>query len=170
MKYITTVNGNDYTIEIVAEKQILVNGEAYELDFQMLGSGGLVSLLLNQQSHEAAVDEHEEGWQVLLRGEVYEATVQDERVYRLAKARGELAADTGEVLVKSPMPGVIVKVPVAVGDAVKMGQTVIILESMKMENELKATRDAVVLAVKVTAGQAVEKNEVLVVIGDADAG
>lgn len=166
MKYITTVNGNEYTIEIEADERILVNGEPYELNFQMLGSGGLVSLLLNQQSFEAAVDEQDEGWHVLLRGEVYEIAVQDERVYRLAQARGELAADTGEVKIKSPMPGVIVKTPVQVGDAVSNGDTVVILESMKMENELKATRDAVVLAVKVTAGQAVEKNEVLIVIGD----
>ncbi len=171
MKYITTVNKKEFSIELLDDKQILVNGESFELDFQMLGSGGLVSLLLNQRSFEGAVDEHDEGWwQVLLRGEVYEATVQDERVYRLAKARGELAADTGEVMIKSPMPGVIVKTPVQVGDTVRQGQTVIILESMKMENELKATRDAVVLTVKVAAGQAVEKNEVLLVIGDADAG
>lgn len=166
MKYITTVNSKEYSIELLDDKQILVNGEPYELDFQMLGSGGLVSLLLNQRSFEAAVDEHDEGWQVLLHGEVYEATVQDERVYRLAQARGELAADTGEVQIKSPMPGTIVKTPVQVGDVVKQGQTVVILESMKMENELKATRDAVVLALKVSPGQAVEKNELLVVIGD----
>lgn len=171
MKYITTVNKKEFSIELLDDKQILVNGDPFELDFQMLGSGGLVSLLLNQRSFEGAVDAHDEGWwQVLLHGEVYEATVQDERVYRLAQARGELAADTGEVMIKSPMPGVIVKTPVQVGDAVSQGQTVIILESMKMENELKATRDAVVLAVKVAAGQAVEKNEVLIVIGDADAG
>lgn len=170
MKYITTVNNNEYSIELLDNKQILVNGEPYELDFQMLGSGGLVSLLLNQRSFEGAVDAQAEGWQVLLHGEVYEATVQDERVYRLAQARGELAADTGEVQVKSPMPGVIVKTPVQVGDAVKQGQTVVILESMKMENELKATRDAVVLAVKVSPGQAVEKNELLLVIGDVSEG
>jgi biotin carboxyl carrier protein len=167
MKYITTVNGNEYTIELQDEGQIVVNGEPFELDFQMLGNGGLVSLLLNQQSFEAAVDEQDGGWQVLLHGEVYEATVQDERVYRLAKARGELAADTGEVQIKSPMPGVVVKVLVQAGDSVVNGQTVAILESMKMENELKATRDAAVLAVKVVPGQAVEKNEVLVVIGDS---
>lgn len=167
MRYITTINGEEYTIDVGEDQTIIVNDKPYEIDFQQLGNGGLVSLLLNTQSFEGAVNETEDGWQVLLRGEVYEATVQDERVYRLAKARGELSADTGEVTIKSPMPGVIVKVPVAVGDIVANGQTVLILESMKMENELKATRDAVVLEIKVTAGSAVEKNEVLVVIGDA---
>jgi biotin carboxyl carrier protein len=170
MKYITTVNGKAYEVEWVDDGEIVVNGERYELDFRMLGSGGLASLLLNQRSFEAAVDEQDGVWHVLLRGEVYEAVVQDERVYRLAQARGKLAADTGEVQIKSPMPGVIVKTPVGVGELVKMGQTVVILESMKMENELKATRDGVLLGVLVKPGQAVEKGEVLVVIGDASQG
>jgi biotin carboxyl carrier protein len=59
-------------------------------------------------------------------------------------------------------------VPVQEGDMVVQGQTVVILESMKMENELKATRDAVVLAVKVKPGAAVEKNQSLLVIGDPE--
>lgn len=167
MKYITTVHGKEYIIEVEHDSPVVkVDGQEYQLDFQQMGAAGVVSLLLNNQSFEGAVHHTEEGWEVLLRGEVYQASVQDERAYRLAKARGELAADTGEVQLKSPMPGVIVTVPVTVGEEVKQGQTVIILESMKMQNELKASRDATVLAINVAAGQAVEKNQVLLVIGD----
>ena len=167
MKYITTINNKEYIIEITDDApHVTVNGERYAFDFQKLGEGGLVSMLLNNRSFEGAVDATAEGWQVLLGGELYEVLVQDERAYRLAKARGQLQADTGEVQVKAPMPGVVIKVPVAVGDVVAQGQTLLILESMKMENELKATRDAMVLSVKAQAGQSVEKNEVLLVIGD----
>lgn len=168
MKYITTINNKEFIIDLRDDGTIQVNNEEYNLDFQQLGSGGLVSMLLDSKSFEGAVDSSSEGWHVLLRGEVYNVTVQDERAYRLAKARGELLADTGEVHVKAPMPGVVVKIPAAVGDEVKQGETVIILESMKMENELKATRDAVVLDIKVTAGEAVEKNQSLVIIGDPE--
>ncbi|MDA0244282.1 MAG: biotin/lipoyl-binding protein [Chloroflexi bacterium] len=168
MKYITTINNREYIIEIADDTpHITVNGEAYAFDFQSLGEGGLVSMLLNNRSFEGAVGETAEGWQVLLGGELYEAVVQDERAYRLAKARGQLQADTGEVQMKAPMPGVVIKVVVAVGDVVTQGQTLVILESMKMENELKATRDAVVLDIRAQAGHSVEKNQVLVVIGDA---
>lgn len=166
MKYITTINNEEFIIELTDGPTIKVNDEVYDFDFQQLGNGGLISMLLNNRSLEAAVDLSDEGWHVLLLGEVYDVTVQDERAYRLAKARGELAADTGEVQVKAPMPGVVVKVPVQVGEAVMQGQTVVILESMKMENELKATRDAVVLDIKVEPGAAVDKNQVLVIIGD----
>lgn len=171
MKYITTINEKEYTIDITDGPTVTVNGEVYPFDFQTLGEGGLVSMLLSNRSYEGAVeggDAHtaEGQWHVLLQGELYEVLVQDERAYRLAKARGQLRTDTGEVALKAPMPGVVIKVPVAVGDVVAQGQTLVILESMKMENELKATRDAVVLAVKTAAGQSVEKNEVLVVIGD----
>lgn len=166
MKYITTIENKEYIIEIGDGSTLVVDGTEYEMDFQQLGEGNLVSLLLNQRSFEGAVTEDDKMWKVLLRGEIYDVTVQDERAYRLAKARGELMADTGEVQIKSPMPGVIVRVAVAVGDEIKQGETAVILESMKMENELKATRDAVVLRVLVNAGDTVEKDQALVIIGD----
>jgi 3-methylcrotonyl-CoA carboxylase alpha subunit len=78
----------------------------------------------------------------------------------------------GEAIVTSPMPGIIVAVPVAVGDFVRRGDKVIILESMKMENELRAPFDGVVTHVYVAAGASVEKDQPLVGIsqeqGDAE--
>jgi len=64
------------------------------------------------------------------------------------------------------MPGLIVSVRVEVGETVKAGQTVVILESMKMQNELKSPRDGVVQKVNVGPGQSVEQNKVLVTIGE----
>lgn len=169
MKYITTINGNEYQVELLEYGRVVVNGKEYDTDVQTLSNSGVVSLIVNNRSYEAAVaPEERDSWQILLNGELYQARVQDERAYRLAKARGELDADTGEVPTKSPMPGVIVSVPVAEGEAVTKGQTLVILESMKMENELKATRDGVVIGVKTSAGASVEKGAVLVIIGDAE--
>ena len=169
MKYITTINGNEYVIELLANGDLKVNDQIYDADLQQLGEGGLVSLLIDNRSYEAAVQSPErDHWQILLEGELYDVQVQDERAYRLAKARGELEADTGVVATRAPMPGVVVRVPVGVDDRVHIGQTMVILESMKMENELKATRAGVVLAVKVSAGDSVEKDAVLVLVGDKD--
>jgi pyruvate carboxylase subunit B len=75
-----------------------------------------------------------------------------------------LAATTGEIMIKSPMPGLIVAVPVSEGQAVKKGQTVVVLESMKMENELKAPRDGMVAAIKIVPRQSVEQHQPLVVL------
>ena len=66
------------------------------------------------------------------------------------------------------MPGIIIATPVAEGDAVSKGDKVVILESMKMENELKAPRDGVVITLAVEPGMGVEKNQVLAVIGEPE--
>jgi biotin carboxyl carrier protein len=169
MKYIAHVGDQEFTIIIDRDDQIIVNGQVYNIDFQQLSEGGMLSLLLNNHSLEAVVEERDETWEVLLRGELYSIYVQDERAYRLAKARGTAVEASGEALVKSPMPGLIVAVPVETGQVVKKGDQVVILESMKMENELRSPRDGVVLRVHVEQGASVEKDQLLVTIGDADA-
>ncbi len=98
---------------------------------------------------------------------VYEAQVLDERALMMAMRRGGLGGGSGEV--PAPMPGLIVTVPVAVGQEVSQGQTVVILESMKMQNELKSPISGVVESVAVEAGQTVDKNQILIVIRDPNA-
>ncbi len=167
MKYYATVEDKEYVIDVEPNK-LLVNGVEYRYDFQELSEAGLVSLLINNRSLEAVVEERDGVSEVLISGELYSVQVQDERAYRLAKARGTVQSVTGEATVKSPMPGIIITVTVAEGDAVAKGDKLIILESMKMENELKSPRDGVVLAVAVEPGASVEKGQVLVVVGDPD--
>ena len=166
MKYITQVDDKEYTIEIGRDDEILVNGEAYRVNLEEASESGLLSLLVNNRSVVAVVEEQDEGWQVLINGELYGVTVQDERAYRLAKARGTLADLSGEVVIKSPMPGIVLTVVAEAGSPVKKGETVVILESMKMENELKAPRDGMVTKIQVSDGASVEKNQPLVIISD----
>ncbi len=78
--------------------------------------------------------------------------------------RAAPAAKAGPVAVQSPMPGKVVKVLVAVGDEVKAGQGVVVVEAMKMENELKAPKDGKVKAVAAKEGQAVEAGQNLVTL------
>jgi biotin carboxyl carrier protein len=168
MNYITTVDGTEYNIR-VEPGLLTVNGEPYEIDFQNLKMAGILSLLINNRSVDAVLEELEPNiWEVLIQGELHTVNVMEERAYRLAKARGTFDTASGDAQVKSPMPGVVLKVPVAEGDEVAKGDTVIILESMKMENELKAPRDGVVLRVSAEPQSAVEKGEVLVIIGDPE--
>lgn len=75
------------------------------------------------------------------------------------------AASTGKSGVKSPLPGVILDIKVNVGDAVKKGQTIIILEAMKMENNINADRDGKIVEIKVNKGDSVLEGADLVVIG-----
>lgn len=74
------------------------------------------------------------------------------------------AATSGEP-VNSPMPGTVLDIKVNVGDSVKAGDTLVVLEAMKMENAIVAPKDAKVVAVNVTKGQSVESGTVLVALG-----
>lgn len=84
---------------------------------------------------------------------------------KLAQAAvGTRAQATGPAAVKSPMPGKVVKVLVKPGDEVKSGQGVVVVEAMKMENELKTPRDGKIKDVKVSEGQAVESGQTLATV------
>lgn len=168
MKYFARVNDKEFEIVIDSEQEVIVNGVPYEIDFQLLHEDSVLSLLLNNRSLEAVINERDDVWEVLTRGELYAVQVQDERMYRLAQARGSGPAVTGEAQVRSPMPGVIVAVAVVEGDAVRQGDKVIILESMKMENELRAPRDGIVSRINVSKGDSVEKDQVLAVISEPE--
>ena len=75
------------------------------------------------------------------------------------------AALAGDVTLEAPMPGTILDVAVKVGDAVKEGQLAVVLEAMKMENELQIPADGTVKAVNVSKGSSVNTSDVLVIIG-----
>jgi len=164
MKYATTVGDQTYLIDINRDGEIVVDGEAHAADLRAIDGLGTFSLLLDTESYEALVEMREGEIGVMLRGRFYPIRVEDERARRLAESARGLAVPSGEVAVKSPMPGLIVAVRVTHGQDVKKGETLVILESMKMENELKSPRDGKVGAVRVEARQAVEQGQTLVTI------
>lgn len=167
MKYVTTIDDKTYTIEINDDKRVIVDGVEYAVDFESVSGQPVYSLLINGRSYEAYVDqsEDEDNWQVLIRGDLFTASVEDEREKRLRAAAGAVSSSTGEFNLKAPMPGLIVTVPVSEGQSVQKGDILAVLESMKMQNELKSPRDGKVGRVKVKAGDNVEQNQVLLIVG-----
>lgn len=161
MKYITTVENKEYVVEIVDEHHVTVDGKTYAVDFESVAGQPVFSLIADGKSHEAYVAAGEDHWQVLLRGHLFPVTVEDEREKRLRSAAGGGVAETGEFNLKAPMPGLVVAVPVSEGQDVKKGQVLLILESMKMQNELKSPRDGKVHRIKVKAGESVEQKQTL---------
>jgi len=86
----------------------------------------------------------------------------DERTRAIRELSAAAAGPAGPAPVIAPMPGLVVRVQVAVGDRVRAGQGIVVMEAMKMENELRAPADGVVRAITVATGQAVEKGTLLV--------
>ncbi|MFN8450007.1 MAG: biotin/lipoyl-containing protein [Anaerolineae bacterium] len=163
MKYVTVINDVRFEIEIGSDGSLKVNGEPREVDFLALGPS-LYSILMDHRSYEMVIEERDGDTEVLMQGRLYTGQVMDERAQLLASRRGGLAVDSGELSIKSPMPGLVVAIPVTEGQAVSKGQTILVLESMKMQNELKAPRDATVQRISVQIGQSVEHNKLLITL------
>lgn len=161
MKYITTVDGKEFEIEVIDEKHIRIGERVVAVDFESVSGQPVFSLILDGKSYESFISESDEGWQVLMRGKQYQITVEDEREKRLRAAAGGGAAEGGEFNLKAPMPGLVVAIPVMEGQEIKKGQVLIILESMKMQNELKSPKDGIVERIRVKAGESVEQKQAL---------
>ena len=165
MKYVTVVNDQSFEIEIDNDGGILVNGELRDVDFLNLG-GSLYSIITENKSLEAVIDDDEGKIAVMMRGQLFETQVLDERAMLLVQRRGGINVTSGDV--NAPMPGLIVMITVELGQKVMQGDTVAILESMKMQNELKSPIAGVVRSIQAEAGQAVDKGDILVEIGSSD--
>lgn len=161
MKYITRVGDREYIIEILDNQQIAIDGEICDVDFDLVSGQPVFSLLIDKQSYEAYVYEDEQGWEVLLRGNLYQVDVIDEREHRLRSSFGSRPIQSGEFYLKAPMPGLVIDVPVSDGQRVSEGDVLVVLESMKMQNELKSPREGKVSRLRVETGDSVERRQTL---------
>ncbi len=162
--YIATVNGQEYRVEILDDGRVAVNDRVYEVDFQSINGQPLYSLLVSGHSYEAIVAFVDDAWEVFIKGVLYRVRVEDERESRL---RAQAEQDVGShtlLQIKSPMPGLVVDVQVEPGQEVEKNQVLLLLESMKMQNEIRAPRKGTVMGVYVEPGQSVEQGRLLVEI------
>ena len=164
MNYVTTVGDQEYIVEVLDKRHISVNGKVMEVDFESISGQPVYSLLIDGKSFEAYVRPAEEEWEVLLLGRQYPVRVEDAREKRLRAAAGGAAAGSGDFQLKAPMPGLVVAIPVEENRAVEKGQVLLILESMKMQNELRSPRAGKVGRIRVKAGESVEQRQVLLTV------
>jgi pyruvate carboxylase subunit B len=163
MNYIATVDGRTYRVGI-GENNLTLDGAPVEIDLQSIDGGFHYSLLVGASSHEVFVERCEDVCFVSLGGQRYRVEIDDERARRLGERRAAVE-EAGDAELTSPMPGVVVAVLVEIGQEVRTGEGLLILEAMKMENEIRAMRTGVIEAVHVTPGQRVSQGDVLVRVG-----
>jgi len=161
MKYITTLGDREYTIEIDENDKIIVDGKVYNVDFESISGQPVFSLLIDGKSYEAYVYPDDDQWEVLLQGLLYPVIVEDEREKRLRSSFGSGPSISGEYYLKAPMPGLVISILVEDGSEVAQGDVLVILESMKMQNELTSPRDGVISRVRVKQGDNVERKQTL---------
>lgn len=162
MKFEAEHGGRTVPVEVTGgagRYTLVIEGVTVTVDARQTVEG-IWSILWDGASYVADVTERETGYAVDVEGERYTIRVEEESRY-LIRTRGATGAERGQVL-KAPMPGKVTLVEVTVGQTVAPGDGLIVLEAMKMENELRAATAGTVRSVRVGPGEAVEKGQVLV--------
>jgi biotin carboxyl carrier protein len=125
-------------------------------------SDRVISLIVNGESFEVQCERVGEALQVALRGAIYECIVSDSRSLRTRKRTG--LADSGQQKLTAAMPGKVVRIIAAVGDQIKTGQGILVIEAMKMQNEVRSPKDGHLKKLQVRQGANVVAGEVLAII------
>jgi len=146
--------------------RVLVDGEAVEAHLAAVSGTPLHHLLLGGQSWTVAAQPLERAgrWVLGVVGERVEVDVADERTRQIQALTATPSTPGGATTIQAPMPGLVVRVEVEVGQRVEPGAGLVVVEAMKMANELRAPRAGVVQTLHVAAGQAVEKGAPLVTL------
>ncbi len=163
-KYYATINGTEFEIEIISESSLTINGSPRKIDFQPIKRGSSCSLLVDGKLYEPIVYQENGGWEILFHGRQFKVQIEDERERRLRLASGGTSLQEGRYVLASPMPGMVIDIPVNEGDQVSKGDVLVILESMKMQNELTAPRDGTVTRILAQLNDNVERKEHLLVL------
>ncbi len=140
-----------------------INGNVYDVNIQSI-EDNIAEVEVNGTSYSVSVDKSIQSSKTprLVRSVSVPSTDSAPSTVKTANPTGSKGAGT----VKSPLPGVILDIYVKEGDMVKMGQKLIMLEAMKMENNISADKEGKVVSIKVSKNDTVMEGDVLIVIGD----
>lgn len=167
MKLLAEVEGERHALELRREGgRVLatLDGRSYELDARELGAGAHL-LLHDGRVYECRVERaagDAGATEVHVRGRAYGVTLIDPK--RLGSARSAAGHDAGRAVVLAAMPGKIVRVLVEQGQPVEAGDALLVVEAMKMQNELKAPKAGTVVELRVAAGATVNAGDTLAVV------
>jgi biotin carboxyl carrier protein len=183
MAYISNVAEKSFTVDIgenSPQREIKIDEIRFDIDWRQIATlamgtqkqsniGGRYSLLIAGKSYEVYAhrvtkpDVTGYRYEILVAGQRFEITVEDEREKTL-KGSIRSGHESGEAIVRAPMPGLVLGLSVNPGSNVERGQTVVILEAMKMENDLASPITGKVKEIRVSKGQTVNQGDVLVVV------
>ncbi len=187
MPYIASINDQSYTIdtgENTRQRDIRIDGSTHSIDWRQIaplaadakgqvGEGGQYSLIIEGKSYQVFArclnkpDEKDGStYEIEIAGQRFEVHVEDEHE-RAIKGSIESGREMSQASVRAPMPGLVLDVPLQVGASVARGQTVVVLEAMKMENDLSSPISGTIQEVRVSQGQTVNQGDVLVVVSAA---
>jgi biotin carboxyl carrier protein len=165
VKYVATFDGKPTVVDVMGGPgayRLTIGDEVWEVDARLTPQG-ICSLLVGGVSHVAAVVDRDGTCVVDVGGEVYDILVEEQTRWIIRTRGGAAGAGHGQTLT-APLPGKITHVAVRPGDPVRAGDTLVVIEAMKMENEFKAAAAGTVAEVRVEVGRVVNAGDVLIVM------
>ena len=165
MNFVATIGDRAERVEVTGAHgryRLMIESEVWEVDARLTAQG-ICSLLIDGVSYVADVTARDGACVVGVADETYVIQVEEATRYLILTKAGA-AAGAGPQTLTAPLPGKITHVAIEAGDTVAAGDTLLVIEAMKMENELRARAPGTVAEVRVQPGQAVNAGDVLVVI------
>jgi acetyl/propionyl-CoA carboxylase alpha subunit len=166
MKYVVELNGEQKLVSLGADGVSYDGDDLVHAELADIAGSPVRIVRIGTHVHRVVVEKLEGRGRYTLwvDGYRFDAEALDERTRAIRDLSAANAAPLGPAPIKAPMPGLIVRVNVKIGDTVEAGQGVVVMEAMKMENELRATSAGTVRSIEVAAGAAVEKGALLVAL------
>ena len=164
--YKVTVNEkNTFEVEKNKENYVL-NNNSFELNVLPLSHGRLHVLKDNKSytSDLISFDREKKEMEISINGTIISVSIKDQYDELLHKLGIDNLTSSKVADIKAPMPGLVLQVMVKESDKIKKGDTLLVLEAMKMENSIKAAGDGVIKSIKINKGDKVEKNQVLILM------
>ncbi len=164
MKLDVEIEGKAHRIELLQTRDLsrwFADGRPLDTHGQQV-SPGVYSILVQGESFEVRVERIGADLRVTTQGREYKIAIRDPREWK--KNRAGAAEAEGRQHVLAPMPGKVVRVLVAAGDEVQAGQGLMVVEAMKMQNEIRAPKSGKIERLAVIAGQTVNAGEVVAVV------
>jgi biotin carboxyl carrier protein len=171
MDYLVKIEGREFIVTIDSAThppQIRVNGKAIKMRFSARSDNSHIQLLMDNRSYDVEVVKqrasHNGDFSVFIYGREFSLYAEDERLAKIREVAGMGAGGYTQKEVRAPMPGLVTRILKNPGDQVRRGESLILVEAMKMENELKSLVDGTIKEIKVKEGQSIDKNTLLVLL------
>ncbi len=163
--FVATVNGNKRFIKIINSEKLLLDNQAFDYSLTKIGPYSYI-LKIEDNIFEVTVTEMtSERFGIMIDGHYFDTIVRtglQEKAYEVLNQKQKLIHHEN---VKAPMPGLVLKIKKKIGDTVEFGESILILEAMKMENDLRSPSTGTIKEIFVKEGESVEKDTVLLNIG-----